>query len=116
MFLRKVALGLGAGALTVGGLFASAAGATASPVARDMDTSTGTVVGSSVSVQGTLPGCASYGHSGQSAWVYNGCSYTIHAKIIWAFASDTACYTLSPGEQLNSSRSGLARFDGAVSC
>ncbi|GAA1288465.1 hypothetical protein [Saccharothrix xinjiangensis] len=66
---------------------------------------------------GTLPSCADYDHSGQRAWVTNNCSYVVHAKIIWAFASDTACTRLSAnGGWLTSERSGLARFDGAVSC
>ncbi|MFD1047039.1 hypothetical protein ACFQ1S_16540, partial [Kibdelosporangium lantanae] len=97
--------------------FASSAIANAAPTrSSDVDTSTGTVATSAVGIMGTLPGCAPYDHSGQHAWVTNNCSYTVHAKIIWAFAPDTACYTLNPGDRLDSYRSGLARFDGAVSC
>jgi hypothetical protein len=117
MLVRKFALALGALALAAGGVFTSTATANATPTASsDVDTSTGTVATSAVGIMGTLPNCAPYDHSGQHAWGINTCSYTVHAKILWAFAADTACYTLNPGEQLDSNRSGLARFDGAVSC
>jgi hypothetical protein len=122
MLLKKTALFFGALALAAGGTFASAGAASAeaansaATTYSDVDTSTGGVTVTSVGIAGTLPRCAPYGHSGQHAWVINNCSYTVHAKIIWAFASDTACYTLRPGDRLDSNRSGLARFDGAVSC
>jgi hypothetical protein len=120
--LKKTGLFLGATALALGGVFAAAGAASAetanstASVSADKDVSTGSVVAPSIGIAAALPSCASYGHSGQFAWVDNYCSYTIHAKIIWAFAPDTACYTLAPGESLESSRGGLARFDGAVSC
>ncbi|MBP2326741.1 hypothetical protein JOF56_007126 [Kibdelosporangium banguiense] len=116
MVMRKIALGLGATALAVGGMLAAGGAANAAPVSKAQDTSTGTVVSSSAGVLAALPGCASYDHSGRHAWVINRCSYTIHAKILWAFAPDTACYTLGPGGRLDSTRGFPARFDGAVSC
>jgi hypothetical protein len=80
------------------------------------DRSTGAVVPSSISALGTLPSCVEYGGFEVDAWVINYCSYTVHAKILWSFASDTACYELGPGGSLSSVRPWPARFDGAVSC
>jgi hypothetical protein len=115
MFLRKVVLAFSAVALTVGGVLASGVAANAETTV-DGDSSNGTVVASSVGVLGTLPSCAEYDGYEVDAWVINYCSYTIHAKILWSFASDTGCYELDPGESLSSYRPWPARFDGAVSC
>lgn len=109
--LGYLALAIGTLALAAGGVFAAGATANATPTGNsDVDTSTGTVATAAIGIMGTLPGCAPYGHSGQHGWVNNNCSYTVHAKIIWAFASDTACYTLNPGDRLDSYRSGQTRY------
>jgi hypothetical protein len=98
------------------GIAAAAVSAeTASSAYVGGDSSTGTSV-ASARVMSALPSCAEYDHSGRDAWVINKCTYTIHAKIIWAFAADTACYTLNAGQRLDSHRAAPARFDGAVSC
>jgi hypothetical protein len=115
MNLRKVALGLCAAALAAGGVLMSGTVANAE-IASGGDRSSGTVVPSSVGALAALPSCAEYDGFEVDAWVINHCSYTIHAKILWSFASDTACYELSPGESLSSYRPWPARFDGAVSC
>jgi hypothetical protein len=120
MMLRKIALSVGVVASAAGVLLSSAGvGAAETDGASKLaggDSSSGQVV-ETFGVTGTLPSCAEYDHSGQDAWVINNCSYTIHAKIIWAFASDSPCTTLGAnGGWMTSWRSGAARFDGAVSC
>lgn len=115
MYLRKAALVLSAALLAVGGVVMSGMVANAETVPGG-DRSNGAAVPSSVGVLGTLPSCAEYDGYQVDAWVINHCNYTIHAKILWSFASDTACYELDPGESLSSYRPWPARFDGAVSC
>ncbi|MGW3998729.1 hypothetical protein ACWEF6_35015 [Amycolatopsis sp. NPDC004772] len=114
MLVKKIASAAGVLA-AAGGIMVSTAGTGAAATAGG-DASSGQVV-TAFGVTGTLPGCADYDHSGQDAWVINNCSYVIHAKILWAFASDSPCTKLEAnGGWMTSWRSGLARYDGAVSC
>jgi hypothetical protein len=114
MLVKKIALSAGVIAAAAG-LMVSTAG-TGAAATTGGDASSGQVV-TGFGVTAALPGCADYDHSGQDAWVINNCSYVIHAKILWAFASDSPCTRLAAnGGWMTSWRSGLARFDGAVSC
>jgi hypothetical protein len=49
----------------------------------------------------------------------NRCGETLRIKIIWAWAEDTACYSVVDGGNLTSSRSRAwtdPRFDGVALC
>lgn len=55
----------------------------------------------------------------QSVFVTNGCPITQRVKVLWAFATDSACHPISPGETYEDHhflQSGADRFDGVESC
>lgn len=109
--------------LAVGGvtLALAATGALGAAHAADADFDTsspataGPTEGDKVSVQG-LPNCIDVIVDGRTARVYNWCNTRKHVKVIWAFASDSACTGLKPDHVLTSKRSFPARFDGVKTC
>lgn len=115
--LRTLQRTLALGGVTLA-LAASGALGTAHAAGADIDTSSataGSTEGGNVSIQ-ALPNCIDVIVNGRTARVYNWCSTTKYVKVIWAFASDSACTGLRPDHVLTSERSFPARFDGVQIC
>ncbi|TMR24065.1 hypothetical protein ETD86_05955 [Nonomuraea turkmeniaca] len=69
---------------------------------------------------GNVPGCVSVwsanGKVTKTGYAYNGCTYRVRMRIVWAWAPDGACTTVNPGRQIWSQKARGHRFDGAKTC
>jgi len=96
---QTLAVGLAVAALSMGSLVATATSAEAA----------------------TAPSCVKHIASGRSwgfPWVKirNDCKTTQRVKVIWAWAPDSPCKTLAPGETYKDSTGAAGRFDGLNRC
>ncbi|MFI1015286.1 hypothetical protein [Streptomyces sp. NPDC020965] len=112
---RGLALTAAVAALGAGTL-GTASAATANPADSKARTATTSRVADEIRLP-AAPGCISAWRSGNKAYAYNGCDGQHRIKFIWAFAPDSNCFTIRPGETWSHTKpSGIARFDGLRSC